>query len=103
MVTMVRCPSCGGDWTESDVRCPTCGFQGPAEEVVAAWVGEEKDVAIASSGKEAVCLACGYEGTLIPAPDAERELCPACGTPWQDRGGILRKAACPDCRQVILL
>jgi uncharacterized paraquat-inducible protein A len=40
---------------------------------------------------------------MVPSPDGDRGLCPACGDPWQDRGGIVRKAACPDCGQVILL
>jgi hypothetical protein len=40
---------------------------------------------------------------MVPSLDGDRSLCPACGDPWQDRGGILRKSACPDCGQLILL
>ena len=40
---------------------------------------------------------------MVSSPDGDRVLCPACGDPWQDRGGIIRKSICPDCGQVILL
>jgi hypothetical protein len=103
MFTQVSCPACGGDRADSDVRCPACGFEVPAEDVVASWVAGATAETQPPSGQEAVCLSCGYEGSLILAPDGDRALCPACGTPWQDRGGILRKVGCPDCRQVILL
>jgi hypothetical protein len=40
---------------------------------------------------------------MIASPDGDRGLCPACGNPWQDRGGIIRKSACSNCGQLILL
>ena len=40
---------------------------------------------------------------MVPSPDRDRDLCPACGNPWQDRGGIIKKMACPDCGQLLLL
>src|SRR5947209_3313706 len=103
MFTLVSCPACGGDWAESDVRCRACGFEEAAEDVVASWVADARDGPAPPGGDEAVCLACGYAGPLVEAPDGGRALCPACGTPWQDAGGILRKVSCPDCGQAILL
>jgi hypothetical protein len=85
------------------VRCPSCGFEEAAEDVVASWVAAAPGETRPASAKEAICLACGYEGPLTEGLDEGRVLCPACGTPWQDRGGIVRKASCPDCGQTILL
>jgi hypothetical protein len=102
MSTLVRCPSCGGDWAEAEVRCPSCGFEAAAEDVVASWLAAEPGESVRGSGEEAICLACGYEGPLVEGLDEGRVLCPACGTPWQ-KPGVVREAACPDCGKVILL
>jgi phage FluMu protein Com len=40
---------------------------------------------------------------MIPSLERDRALCPACSNPWQDRGGIIRKALCSECGQVLLL
>jgi hypothetical protein len=108
MAVQVTCPSCGTEWTDSDVSCPACGFQNPsptaAEDVVASWVINSPVPADASpAAHDALCLTCGYEGPMIASPEGDRVLCPACSNPWQDRGGIIRKAFCSDCGQVLLL
>jgi hypothetical protein len=107
MLTQVTCPSCGAGWDEADVSCPVCGFVNPplaaAEELIASWVVTSTPPESPSHAQDTVCVACGYEGPMIPSPDGDRGLCPACGNPWQDRGGIIRKLACPDCGQLILL
>jgi len=107
MPTQVICPGCGAVWDDADVSCPACGFVNPplasAEELVASWVVTPAAPESPSQARDTVCVACGYEGPMVPALDGDRGLCPACGDPWQDRGGIVRKTACPDCGQPILL
>jgi hypothetical protein len=56
-----------------------------------------------SIARDPVCVACGYEGPMVPCPDGDRGLCPACGDPWQDRGGVIMRFTCRDCGQMILL
>ncbi len=107
MLTQVTCPACGGGWHDADVSCPTCGFVNPAspasEELIVSWVVTSTPPESPSAAQDTVCVACGYEGPMVPSPDGERGLCPACGDPWQDRGGIIRKSACPDCGQLLQL
>jgi hypothetical protein len=108
MLTQVICPSCGTEWADADVSCAACGFQHApltaAEDLIASWVVESPiPLEMPSAAQDAVCLACGYEGPMIPSPERDRALCPACSNPWQDRGGIIRKAVCSDCGQVLLL
>jgi hypothetical protein len=107
MLTEVTCPACGAGWDDADVSCPACGFVNPplaaADELIASWVVTSTPPESPAHARDAVCVACGYEGPMVPSPDGERGLCPACGDPWQDRAGIVRKSACPDCGQVILL
>lgn len=108
MLTQVICPACGTEWADADLSCPACGFQHPpltaAEDLIASWVVEPPNPSeTPSAAQDAVCLACGYEGPMIPSPERDRALCPACSNPWQDRGGIIRKAVCSDCGQVLLL
>jgi hypothetical protein len=107
MLTQLSCPACGREWDDAEVSCPACGFiapaSPPAEDLIASWVATSAPPEASSAARDTVCIACGYAGPMVPSPDGDRGLCPACGDPWQDRGGIIRKAACPDCGQVILL
>jgi hypothetical protein len=107
MLTQVTCPCCGAGWDDSDVSCPACGFVNPplaaADELIASWVVNSPPPESPSHAQDTVCVACGYEGPMVASPDGDRGLCPACGNPWQDQGGIIRKSACPDCGQLILL
>ena len=107
MLAQVICPACGSGWDDSDVSCPACGFVNPplaaAEELVASWVVTSSPHESPSQARDTVCVTCGYEGPMVPSPDGDRVICPACGDPWQDRGGIITKSTCPDCGQVILL
>ena len=107
MLSQVTCPACGAGWADADVSCPACGFVHPplpaAEELIASWVVTSTPVESPSTARDTVCIACGYEGPMVPSPDGDRGLCPACGDPWQDRGGIIRKFTCPDCGQLLLL
>lgn len=108
MPTQVICRTCGAEWSDSDVSCPACGFQNPplteAEDLIASWVIDSPiPLESQSAAQDAVCISCGYEGPMIPSPGGDRVLCPACSNPWQDQGGIRRKALCPDCGQVLLL
>lgn len=98
-----NCPVGGVDLSESQVRRPSRGFEGSAEDVVASWVSDARGSSAASAGAEVICLTCGYEGPLSEAPGGDRALCPACGTPWQDAGGVLRGITCDNCGRVIPL
>src|SRR5271166_1396285 len=93
MLTQVICPACGTEWADADVSCPACGFQNPpmtaSEELIASWVVNSPiPPEVPSAGQDALCLCCGYEGPMIPCPEGDRVLCPACSNPWEDRGGI---------------
>ena len=106
MLIQAICPACGAGWADTDVSCRACGFDNPplpeAEELIASWVvitAQEPP----STAPDTVCVACGYEGPMVPSPDGDRGLCPACGNPWQDRGGIFRRLPCPDCGRILLL
>lgn len=111
MLTQVACPGCGAARddvdVDVDVSCPACGFANPpldsAEELIAGWVVAPTSLEPPPTDRDMVCVACGYEGPMIASPDGDRVLCPACGDPWQDRGGLIRKSACPDCGRVLLL
>jgi hypothetical protein len=107
MLTQVTCPACGAGWDDADISCPGCGFVNPAspasEEMIASWVVAPAPSESPSTARDTVCAACGYEGPMVPSPDGDRALCPACGDPWQDRAGIIRRFACPECGQLILL
>ena len=74
------------------------------EDLIASWVVDSPiPPESPSAGQDALCLSCGYKGQMIPSPEGDRALCPACSNPWQDRGGIIRKALCSECGQVLLL
>jgi hypothetical protein len=107
MLARVICPACGAACHGVDGSCPACGFADPAspaaEDLIASWVVSSAPAESPSPSRDTVCVACGYQGPMVPSPDGDRVLCPACGDPWQDRGGILRKYACPDCGQLVLL
>ena len=107
MPIQVACPTCGAACDDSDASCPACGSVNPAgtttEELIASWVVTSASPESQPEARDTVCVACGYEGTMVPSPDRDRDLCPACGNPWQDRGGIIKKTACPDCGQLLLL
>ena len=107
MLSQVTCEACGTEWADTDVSCRACGFANPplaaAEELIASWVVTSAPAEPPSAARDPVCVACGYEGPLVPSPDGDRGLCPACGDPWQDRGGVIRKFVCSDCGQVLLL
>jgi len=107
MPSQVTCAACGAEWADTDVSCRACGFVNPplaaAEELIASWVVTSTPAEPPSAARDPVCVACGYEGPMVPSPDGDRGLCPACGDPWQDRGGVIRKLVCSDCGQVLLL
>ena len=107
MLTQVTCPACGAGWDGADVTCPACGFANPAspasEELIASWMVASPSSESPTTARDTVCVACGYEGPMVPAPDRDRGLCPACGDPWQDRSGVIRRVACPDCGRRLLL
>ncbi len=107
MLTQVTCPACGAGWDDADATCPACGFANPAsaasEELIASWMVASPSSESPTTAGDTVCVACGYEGPMVPAPDGDRGLCPACGDPWQDRAGIIRRLACPDCGRLLLL
>ncbi len=89
------------------LTCPDCGVvkldSPPDEDLIASWVVTPGPPESPSTAQDAVCVACGYEGPMVPSPDGDRRICPACGDPWQDRAGIIRRFACPECGQLILL
>jgi hypothetical protein len=107
MLSQVTCPACGAGWADADVSCPACGFVHPplpaAEELIASWVVASTPAESPPTARDTVCVACGYEGPMVPSPDGDRGRCPACGEPWQDRGGIIRRSTCPECGQLLLL
>jgi hypothetical protein len=107
MPSQVACPACGAGWDDADASCPACGFVNPAsppvEDLIASWVVTSTPPEPPSAERDTVCLACGYEGPMESSPDGHRGPCPACGDPWPELGGIIRKVACPDCGEVIPL
>ena len=72
---------------------PACGFVSPpldaAEELIAFWVVTSSLLSrLHRLGRTAPASAC-TTSDHGPLSDGDRVLCPACGDPWQDRGGII--------------
>ncbi len=101
------CPACGATWADNDPACGSCGFVKPpspaSEELIASWVDKPTHSGSPPDARDAVCVACGYEGPMVPARDGGRGLCPACDSLWQDRLSVVKRLTCPDCGHILLL
>ncbi|MGC8640276.1 MAG: hypothetical protein ACP5XB_10420 [Isosphaeraceae bacterium] len=107
MPVQVTCPSCAAELAEAEAACPACGCRDPAaaiDDLIASWMAEPPVADNpAPAAQVGACLSCGYEGPMVACPEGDRILCPACSSPWNDRGGIVREFPCPECGQTLLL
>jgi hypothetical protein len=107
MPVQVTCPSCGAELGEAEASCPACGCRDTSaaiDDMIASWVaGAPIPDNPAPDSQVGVCLSCGYEGAMVVCPEGDRILCPACSSPWNDRGGYVRSVPCLECGQTLLL